>query len=71
MEAYALSYPALLIQIFVVMKSSSRGGPHLAMAFPTSSSLPYAWAVSMLRYPFFIASSTQRSVSSGGVWYTP
>ena len=51
-------------QIFVVRNSSDRGTPHFFTARPTPSSLWYAWAVSINRYPVSMASRTQRSHSS-------
>ena len=43
---------------FVVTNTSSRGTPLSRSPAPTLSSLPYAWAVSMCRYP---SSSAQRT----------
>lgn len=39
MEAFACSYPALVIHTLVVRKNSSRGRPHSLRAAPTPSSL--------------------------------
>src|SRR3954462_14599301 len=38
---------------------------------PTSRSLKYAAAVSIMRYPLPFAASTARTVSAGGLWNTP
>ena len=45
--------------------------PLAAIAAPTSGSLRYEAAVSIIRYPSARASSTAAWVSSGGVWKTP
>src|SRR3954471_22620965 len=45
--------------------------PLWRMPSPTSRSLKYAAAVSIMRYPLPIAASTARTVSAGGLWNTP
>src|SRR5690242_20519822 len=53
------------------MKTSPRSRPDLAMASPTSASLPYISAVSMCRYPASSAVPTAAAVSFGSIWKTP
>ena len=53
------------------MNTSSREMPVAASAMPTPSSLRYAAAVSIWRYPAASASSTAFWVSAGGTWKTP
>src|SRR3954468_23374689 len=50
---------------------SSRSTPDRASARPTSSSFPYATAVSTWRYPAASASATVSSVSPGSTSKTP
>src|SRR5258706_12767071 len=54
------------------MKTSSRGTPLSFNARPTLSSLPYAWAVSMWRYPSSRAHRTELTVVGPfGICHTP
>jgi hypothetical protein len=55
----------------VVTNTSSRFSPEAAIAAPTPSSLRYARAVSMCRYPTSSAWVTTFAVSSGGTRKTP
>src|SRR3954471_24867426 len=45
--------------------------PLRRMPSPTSRSLKYAAAVSIMRYPLPMAAPTARTVSAGGLWNTP
>ena len=55
----------------LVTKTSPRSRADLAMASPTSASLPYISAVSMCRYPASSAVLTAATVSFGWIWKTP